>query len=149
MFDKIKEWLNLGGESKPKKRKIRRSDLEANITKIKEAMDGVLNSIHQIADEMSKLDYSTEEGRQRYSELNKLLEERNATYAAFQTELQKEYQTLKDMRASGKAEITIKAVTVCGTFVLSLIGIAVQRDNPSVLKVLTWLMKPFQQSLKI
>ena len=155
-MDYLIEWWNwikrtLKGEEEvkvQKKKKVTRDDLKINATKIQDNMDLVYKEITDITKEMNELDLKTDEGKKRYSELKVWLQDKNEIYAAFQKQRENNLKDLEQLSKSGKSEIVLKYVVVVGGVILSVIGLGLNRESPSILRVIDFILKPFRTPMK-
>lgn len=137
------------GKVKVKKiTKVTREDLQRNAAKIQTNMDMVYKDITAIAEEMNSLDTTTEEGAARYLVLKGWLQDKNEIYAVFQKQRENNLKDLEQLGKSGRSEMILKYVVVVGGVMLSVIGLGLNRESPSILKVIDFILKPFRTPLK-
>ena len=133
---------------KVKKKKVKRKDLENQISLIKEQKDLLANELYELTSRMSKINVATEDGRKEYDEINAILKDKHQLYDIVQKELDKEYQTLKSMNESGRTDTIIKGLMVGGEFVLCALTFMVNRENPAVMKAIDFFMKRLRPPMK-
>ena len=151
-FEKLKEKLGIGqcgGKAEIRQlKKVTRGDIQENIARIQVRMRILEKEITEITDEMHKLDMNNESDACRYDELKKLLEDKNNIYSAFQKQIEINYTNLKKMSEAGRSDTVLKYVMVVGGIFLSVIGLGLNRESPSILKIIDFILKPFRTPLK-
>lgn len=132
-----------------KKVKLKKSDIQRNLLNIDEQMTRVQSNIFTITNEIITLDDKfSEEGQERLKVLKAELDSLNSIYSDFQTQQSKNLELLKSMDKTGKTEIVLKVVSVVGTIFLSVVGLGLNRESPSILKMVDFIIKPFRPPLK-
>lgn len=151
MFDGIRNRLTeRAGDGKVKVKKVRvtRRDIEENNLQIQASLDSLARDVRAISEEMSALDTKTESGRARYDELRTMLDDKNQVYSVFQKQLEQNYINLRKMTESGRTEIWMKGFVILGGIILSVIGLGLNRESPSILKMMDFILKPFRTPVR-
>lgn len=151
LIDRIKDRLNPNGGTKTIKKKVTRKDLEAHNAEISKAMEVLEKDIIALTDQVTKADFNTESGVEKYSRLKFELNEKRTLYAGLQTELSEGYDAMKKLRDSGRTELVLKCIACGSTVLLSGLTLIGARDNPVVIKLIEFInkMKPFKTNLTI
>lgn len=126
-----------------KKKKVTAKDIQENISRIQEAMNGVNAEKKRITTEMKKVDRETEDGKKKYEQLNAELMSAIETYDGLQNELEKEYGILKKYKDSKFFIQPKDAVIIAVLGGVSLFALALERENPKAIKLATFLLKLF------
>lgn len=132
---KIDDW-----KSRREKR-VKRIDLEESIRKIKDSADIVSNDITRLIKEIQTVDKSTEEGKAQYKALKEELSDKTELYSVLQKEIEDDYTTLKKLRDAGPIDTILKVGGITSSIILTIIGIAADRDSPRSLKIITYVQK--------
>lgn len=156
LFDQWLGWVKrtIKGETEEncvRVRKVRVSakDLQKNAAKIYENMEVVHEQITKLNNEINALgEIETEEDQERYQKLRAELADKNEIYSSFQAQLEKTLKDLEQLRKSGKHEIVLKYVVVVGGVMLSVIGLGLNHESPSILKIVDFILRRFGTPIK-
>jgi len=144
MLENIRKGINKFwyGDEKGKV-KITQKDIKKNAAKIQRRMEKIQAERDKIADKMEEIDISDDEGREAYRKLNEELKLRNEAYSALQKEEQEEYNTIKKMKDSKFLIAPKDAIMISGLFILGTLAIALERENPKAIKIVSFITKLF------
>ena len=149
VYDKLMNIIRgQDGKVKAKKMRLTRADIQRNLVEIDKQIKNVQSDICSIMERMAKLDVSTEKGREDYEKLRAQLNDKNEIYSVFQGQQAKNLQHLETLNKSGRGDMVLKSVMVVGGIFLSVIGLGLNRESPSILKTIDFIMKPFRAPLK-
>lgn len=144
IFDRIRKFLNklwYGTEVRPVK--VHAKDIEENIARIQKRVVWVHKQIDEITTKMEGVNRDTEEGKEKYAELEKELKDQNELLGVLQKEEEQEYVTLKKFRESRHVIAPKDAIIIGGLVFLGTFAFALERENPKALKICSILLKIF------
>ena len=133
---------------KVKRKKVRASDIQENILRIKENMNWLNDEINRKIDAIKAIeDKNSGYGREEYTQKMSELAELRDAYGGLQEELEKEYTILKKYKDS-KFYIQPKdLITIVGVSGLAVFMIALERENPKATKLASFILKLFPMKL--
>ena len=142
MFEKIRKlWNKFWYGSEIKQIKVGPKEIQKNVVKIQRTMEWLQSEIETIVSEMDGLDRNSEDYAEEFARLNCELKAKNDLYSELQKEQEQEYATLKKMKES-RFSITPKdAITIGGLIFLSTFAIALERENPKAIKLVSFITK--------
>lgn len=142
MLGKIRRlWNKFWYGSEVKKVKVTCRDIQRNIVQIQEAMNWVHSDIKAITTKMAELKAENKVDSDEYKKLEAELKSKNELYSTFQKEQEQEYTTLKKMKDSKFMMQPKEALIVGGLVFLGTFAIALERENPKALKLVTFILK--------
>ena len=142
MLEKIgKIWNKFWYGDEIKKKKVSQQDIQNNIVKIQRYMESIQSGTQKIVEEMEQVDTSTDVGKEKYDRLVTELKTKNELYSNLQKEQEQEYTTLKKMKDSRFGMQPKEAFVVGGLIFLGTFAIALERENPKALKLVSFILK--------
>ena len=129
------------GNNGVKRVKVTNRDLQRNALRIQQAIERTQEKIEGIEEKMRAIDKSTPDGEKEYARLEVELKNSHELYGTLQGELGTEYSNIKK-RHDGKFMIAPKdALMIGGLVFVGTFAIALERENPKALKLVSFLLK--------
>ena len=142
MFDGLKRIFNkFWYGSEVKEVKVTPKVIQKNIRKIQQTMDFIRKDIDDTVKRMEAVDQTTEDGKKKYAALLEEFNLKSEAYATLQKEQEQEYTTLKKMKDTRFFMAPKDALMVCGTIVLGVFAISLEREDPRAIRIWSFIMK--------